>query len=419
VRRGLGFAPAIREGLTACPDCGLLLRDPPLAPGQRLLCPRCRARLRRRGAFGAEAALPLVLAALFLLPFAFFSPLIDLRLYGQTAQASLVSGPERLEQYGFTPLGWAVLLTASLLPSLRLTALGFSLFGLGRHHPPFHVMRPLLRLAQRLRPWGMVEVYLLGFFVAYSKLIDLARVHVDRAAYILGAVMLCLVLIDDVIDYPALWRRFPLTLGRGKPGERQVLLACTLCGTVSEGEEGMACPRCGARLYRRKPQSLSLTAIFGLSAAFLYIPANLLPIMTVDYYGVGVPRTILAGVRELIAAGMWPLALLVFFASILVPVLKLVGLFLLLFSVRSRSARRLLDRTRLYRLIEEVGRWSMIDVFMLSSLVGLVQIGLLASVIPGAGALAFAAVVILTMLASASFDPRLMWDAARLGRKRG
>lgn len=418
MRAAAGFAPAVREGLTACPDCGLLLRERPLAPGQRLVCPRCRARLRRRGVFGTEAAFPLVIAALLLLPFAFLSPLIDLRLYGQTATASLVSGPERLRQYGFTPLGWLILLTASLLPSLRLASLGFCLFGLGRRHPPFHLMRPFLRLAQRLRPWGMIEVYLLGFFVAYSKLVDLARVHVDRAAYILGAVMLCLVLIDDVIDYPALWRRFPLTLGRSAGG-RRVLLACSLCDTVSEGAEGMACPRCGARLYRRKPQSLSLTAIFGLSAAFLYVPANLLPIMTVDYYGVGVPRTILAGVRELIAAGMWPLALLVFFASILVPVLKLVGLFLLLLSVGRRSRRRLLDRTRLYRLIDEVGRWSMIDVFMLSILVGLVQLGLLASVIPGAGALAFAAVVILTMLASTSFDPRLMWDAARAAREGG
>jgi paraquat-inducible protein A len=410
----------VREGITACPDCGLLLREARLAPGQRLRCPRCRARLRHHGAFGAEAALPLVIAALLLLPFAILSPLIDLRLYGQTARASLLSGPERLDQYGFGPLGWVILLTASLLPLLRLVALGVSLFALRRPRPPFHLLRPLLRLAERLRPWGMIEVYLLGFFVAYSKLVDLARVHVDRAAYILGAVMLCLVLIDDVIDYPALWRRFPLTLGRREahPETPRHLLACTLCGTVSEGRDGMACPRCGARLYRRKPQSLSLTAIFGLSAAFLYIPANLLPIMTVDYYGVGVPRTILAGVRELIAAGMWPLALLVFFASILVPVLKLVGLFLLLFSVGRRWRRRLLDRTRLYRLIDEVGRWSMIDIFMLSILVGLVQLGLLASVIPGPGALAFAAVVLLTMFASTSFDPRLMWDAALLGRQR-
>jgi paraquat-inducible protein A len=142
----------------------------------------------------------------------------------------------------------------------------------------------------------------------------------------------------------------------------------------------------------------------------LYVPANLLPVMTVTSFGRGHPDTILSGVEALIGAGMWPVALLVFFASITVPVLKLIGLTFLSVSVQRRSSWRPRDRTLLYRIIESVGRWSMVDIFMISILVALVNLGTIASIEPGIGAIAFAAVVIITMIASMSFDPRLIWD---------
>lgn len=171
------------------------------------------------------------------------------------------------------------------------------------------------------------------------------------------------------------------------------------------------CPRCGARLHRRKPNSLARTWALLLAACILYIPANTLPVMTVVWLGKGEPDTILSGVKVLIAGGMWPLALLVFFASITVPMLKIVGLLYLLISVQRRSRWRPRDRTRLYRIVEAVGRWSMIDVFMISILVALVQLGSLATIEAGTGAVAFAAVVILTMSAALTFDPRLIWEA--------
>lgn len=149
-----------------------------------------------------------------------------------------------------------------------------------------------------------------------------------------------------------------------------------------------------------------------IAATILYIPANLYPVMTVISMGRGAPDTILSGVVELVQADMLPLALLVFFASITVPVLKLVGLTILLVTTQRRSRARLRDRTVLYRIVEAIGRWSMIDVFMLSILVGLVRLGNLATIEPGLGAISFASVVILTMIAAESFDPRLMWDAA-------
>jgi paraquat-inducible protein A len=177
------------------------------------------------------------------------------------------------------------------------------------------------------------------------------------------------------------------------------------------------CPRCGSALHARKPNSIARTWALLLAAAILYVPANLYPVMTVISLGQGTPDTILSGVEELAHAGMWPLALLVFFASITVPMLKLIGLTVMLISTQTRSHRRLRDRTVLYRIVEFVGRWSMIDVFMISILVGLVQLGNLATIEPGIGAVSFACVVILTMLAAESFDPRLMWDAVENRRR--
>jgi paraquat-inducible protein A len=172
------------------------------------------------------------------------------------------------------------------------------------------------------------------------------------------------------------------------------------------------CPRCRAHLHRRKPDSIARCWALILTAAILYIPANVYPIMTVISFGAGSPDTILSGVKHLIESGMWPLALLVFFASITVPVLKIVGLVLLLLTTQWGTRWHLRDRTRLYRVIESVGRWSMIDIFMLSILVALVRLGALATVVPGVGAISFAAVVVTTMFAAMAFDPRLMWDSA-------
>ena len=172
-------------------------------------------------------------------------------------------------------------------------------------------------------------------------------------------------------------------------------------------------------MHRRKPDSIARTWALIVTAAILYVPANLLPVMTVIHFGRGEPDTILSGVKALIGAGMWPVALLVFFASITVPVLKLIGLTFLLITTQRRSRWRLRDRSLMYRIIEQVGRWSMVDIFMISILVALVNLGTLATIEPGVGAICFAAVVIITMFASMSFDPRLIWDAEESGHAQG
>jgi paraquat-inducible protein A len=196
-------------------------------------------------------------------------------------------------------------------------------------------------------------------------------------------------------------------------GESLGLLVCTRClATVrSVAAARCICPRCHAPLHLRKPASVSTTAALVVTAAVLYIPANLLPVMHSHTFFSDEDDTILSGVISLAQQGSWPIALLVFFASIVVPLLKLVALGEMLIAVSRKRLKHARERSRLFRLVEFVGRWSMLDVFAISLLVTLVQIQSLAFIEIRPGTWAFAAVVVLTMLAAQSFDERLIWDA--------
>ena len=189
-------------------------------------------------------------------------------------------------------------------------------------------------------------------------------------------------------------------------------LLCLSCGQLARSSGSLIehCPRCGERISLRKPQSITRTTAYLIAAAILYVPANLLPIMHTSTLVGGEDDTIMSGVIVLVKTGSWPLALLVFFASIMVPMLKLIALALLVISIRQRWKSPPLGRLRLYRLVEFVGRWSLLDIYVLTLLVALVQLQALATVEPRPGALAFGAVVVLTLLSARSFDPRLLFD---------
>ena len=172
-----------------------------------------------------------------------------------------------------------------------------------------------------------------------------------------------------------------------------------------------SCPRCGGAVHLRKTNSIARCWALLIAAIICYIPANVLPVMTVIQFGEGEGETIMSGVKAFIADEEYPLALLVFFASIFVPVLKVFLLTYLLISVRIKSLWRPRDRTVMYRITEAIGRWSMVDIFMISILAALVKLGSIATIEPGLGAVFFAAVVIITMFAAGEFDPRLIWDS--------
>ncbi len=195
------------------------------------------------------------------------------------------------------------------------------------------------------------------------------------------------------------------------------LTACHHCSTVwRDAADGAVCLRCGGLLHARKPDSLVRTWALLLAAMILYVPANLLPVMqTRSLFGVQ-EDTILSGIIFFWVSGEYALAVIIFVASFLVPLFKLLTLVVLLGLVQWRSHWALVERTRFYRIVELIGRWSMLDVFVVALLAGLVQIEGFAQIKAGLGITAFGLVVVLTMLASQSFDPRLAWDAARSHR---
>lgn len=201
------------------------------------------------------------------------------------------------------------------------------------------------------------------------------------------------------------------------------LARCDECQYVARlpqlnDRQAAVCPRCGAEVHLRKPASIVRTWSWLITGFVLFIPANMLPIMTAVYMGTGEPDTIMSGVLALAREGQLPIAILIFIASILVPFLKMVGIALLLIVVQLRLSLSLRQCTWLYRFVDLIGRWSMLDLFMISILVTLVDMGAWATVEAGPGATAFATVVVVTMFAAHAFDPRLLWDLRSEGNGR-
>jgi paraquat-inducible protein A len=201
-------------------------------------------------------------------------------------------------------------------------------------------------------------------------------------------------------------------MSRPATGRSLGLLVCLDCRLTVRGVQApeLRCPRCHARLHERKPHSLALTAVLLMAAAVLYVPANVMPVMDTRTFFDDENDTIMSGVLVLLHSGSWPIALLVFIASIVIPLLKILALGILLYSAWRRSPRGRLQRSQLYRMVEFVGRWSMLDIYAISLLATLVQIQSFATIIVGWGAWAFGAVVVLTLLAARTFDERLLWD---------
>jgi paraquat-inducible protein A len=416
--------PATRPQLRECPGCGLLQRVPALPPGSAARCARCPTILRRVSAHRLDHLIALTAAALVLLAVMCSTSLMSVQTAGIRHVADLFSGPEELVHQHMAPLAAVVLFVTVLAPFARLSATLYVLIRAHERIPPRH-LRQIFAFAERLRPWSMIEVFVLGVFVAYVKLGGLVEIGLRTGVYALLALTVVLVWVDAALDREKVWERLdhedrsdalPCSNSLGPTAGA---VGCETCGLVSRPTAlNPRCPRCHSALHARRPNSIQRTWALVIAGAILYVPANYYPVLSIVQLGAGQPSTILGGVEELITDRDYPLAALVFFASIAVPLLKLVGLSLMLIATQTGHAGWLRDRTRLYHVVRFIGRWSMIDIFMESLLGALVVFGAVITIEPGMGALAFCAVVVLTMFAAETFEPRLMWDAAA-GRPRG
>ena len=405
--------PTTEPQLRECPSCGLFQTVPALPPGTTARCVRCPTGLRHASRHDLDHIIALALTAFILLIVMCSTTLMSVETSGIKRTADLFSGPEELARQNMSELAAVIIFVTVVAPLIRLVGTLYVLARLHERPPPSHLRR-VFAWAERLRPWSMVEVFVFGVFVAYVKLGDLVTIGLATGVYALLALTFVLVWMDSALDREAIWERLYRTAPCSGTPILAGMVACETCGLVSAPRpDDPVCPRCDSVLHRRKPNSVARTWALVIAAAVLYIPANYYPVLSVVQLGAGQPSTILGGVEELLTAGQYPLAALVFFASIAVPMLKLFGLSIMLITIQTGRAGWLRDRTRLYHIVRFVGRWSMIDIFMESLLGALVAFGSIVTIEPGAGALAFCAVVILTMFAAETFDPRLMWDAAR------
>jgi paraquat-inducible protein A len=403
------------DGLIACHACDGAYRIKPLPAGARALCARCGSLLYRNAPRALDRAAALYLAALMLFIVANAFPFVALKYGDRVEQSVLASGALVLAQVGMPELGILVILTSVVFPLITLGGMVYLLMPLRVGiRPPGMAM--VWRVVRTLTPWSLIGVFMLGLLVSVVKLQDLATIVPGAAFYAFVGLLVVSAAAAASFEPSVLWPRAGPPADAAARGRSAASLGYAVCHTcdVLMPKHARHCGRCGSEMHGlRRPNSIARTwALLG-AATLLLVPANLYPVMTVIRFGKGEPNTILSGVVHLIEDGAWPLAALVFFASFVVPITKIIVLALLLITVQKGSSWRVRDRTLLYRVTEAVGAWSMVDIFLVAILVALVRLDALATVIPGIGATFFGAAVVLTMLAAHAFDPRLVWDKAK------
>jgi paraquat-inducible protein A len=401
-------APAGAD-VVGCPDCGTAQRLP-AQDGGVVRCVTCRGLLRRSSGRSLSAALALSCAVLVLLIPANLATFLRTDVLAVSRASRLGSAATVMLSDGWPWLAMVVFLFVVLFPFVRFGLLAAVLGSLERGEVPPWAGRAF-RWSNRLQSWAMPDVFLLGLAVAYARLSDSIAVRIGPGAVTFIAAAILSLFVRAVMDKPDIWKRIA---SLPAPADLSTALSCTDCELlVARAHEGRPCPRCAATLRRRKPESLSRTVALTGAALLLYIPANLYPLATIPINYQPTTYTVLEGVIELAQAGLWDLALLVFCASFLIPFLKLAGLGWCVFSVLTRSRRHLVAKTRAYRVVEEIGRWSMVDPFVIGAFVPVVTYNAFIYGRAEPAAVPFTAVVVLTMISAKAFDPRLMWDAAK------
>lgn len=421
--------------LVACRHCDALFRKPRLLPGgQSANCSRCGSTLYRESAAQLDRLCAMTVAAFVTFIIAQSFPIIALDANGITSESSLIGALVVLWNEGMHAVSLMVFCATVLFPLIEMVALLYLLLPIRRGFVP-PGFRYVMHAIGFVRPWGMLEVFMVGILVAIVKLVSISRVMPQTALFAFAALTLMLTVVS-MFDFRRLWDladslRAPPIGGDNDHGDyhRQPhraaseathvtakgagLACCHVCGQLESRQvvaRNRRCTRCNAPMHMRRPDSLRRTWALLSAAAILYIPANVLPIMNTTTLAHDRGDTILSGIVHFWLTGEWLIATVVFIASIMVPMLKLSALALLALTSQRRSRWRTAERTTLYRVVEFIGRWSMLDIFVIALTVALVRFGTFGSVTAGPGAIAFGSVVILTMIAAMQFDPRLIWD---------
>nr|WP_299258192.1 paraquat-inducible protein A [uncultured Kushneria sp.] len=407
------------QPLRVCHECDLVSTVPPLACSESARCPRCQHELMVRKRAPAQQSLALAIAAIVALVTSLAFPFISFSARGLERSISLTDAMAILSTGSYTVLAVVLWMVLLLLPMLYL-GMVIVIHGallLGRRPPRGMLM---LRTLRHIEHWMMADVFLIGVLVSLVKILSLASIGFGVSFWAFCLFVVLMLLVSRSVDRDWLWRLMapepapPAHARAGRTAQAQKLVGCPVCSTVNDYHHHRACycRRCGEKLHMRHRHSVQKTLALLLVSILLYIPAMILPIMTVSSLNDTTTQTVIGGVLLLIDHGDYPIAAIIFLASVVIPVAKLLALFWLCLKVARPQPWRPEVRMTLYRVTEFIGRWSMIDVFVVALLAALVQLGVLMHISAEPGIIAFGGVVIVTMIAAMSFDPRLIWDAA-------
>ena len=415
-------------GLTACPACDLLLDACTVRPGYRLRCPRCNTVVQRAVGDSVSKTLAISLTGLLLYLPAMFMPIMTFSIAGIKESGSVVDAFRKLMEAGYFGVGLMVMATSLLFPLIKLTMLFIVSFGL-TFRCFTNRLAGCFRVYGRLAEWAMVEVYMLAILVTVIKMLKMADIQYNTGFFCFSLIVLITVGASVVVDAHRIWQRIGSVSGRERPrppmtpeterlpctAREAGITRCHDCGLLvgppaASVPDTDRCPRCNAALHMRKPDSLNRTWALVICAAIFLLPANILPIMRMDFLGAPTDSTILDGIIYFFRAGEYGIGAIIFIASVLVPLFKVVGIVIILLSIRFRRERWLENKTAMFHFIEFIGRWSFLDIFVIALLGTLVRFGALTTIEAAPAVPYFTAAVFTTMLAATTFDTRILWD---------
>lgn len=405
---GISEISASHVDLIVCHGCDHCFDSVACKPGYQLSCTFCGTVLQACHDNWLPRAAAFTVAGLVLFIMTVSFPFIGLEAAGLEHLSRLLSGVLALLDRDQFILASLVFVTIFLLPLVELLSLSYIIFARWFNVKPAGLSM-VMQLLFITRPWNMMEIFFISVLITTIKLGDIAFLVPGTGLYAFAALILVLIYTHMHLDRHELWQWLQYE-NRFVTNAHEELAVCHCCDAIV-GESLSRCPRCQSKVRRRIPDSFQHTLALLLAATVLYLPANLLPIMTTVQLGEERRDTIFSGVIHLFESGNFGIATIVFVASIVVPIGKIITLGYLLWAIRKGEQGHPKRQTFVYRVTEFVGRWSMIDVFVVTLLVAMVQFGVLANVEPNGAIVCFAGVVVLTMLAAETFDPRLLWDA--------
>jgi len=396
--------------LIACRDCAAVqeLRVPKRG---RMECWQCGRVLENRAGRGLDAALACSIATFLVLFPANILPLMTAHAMGLSSTTRLAEGLAAAWHQGWPLVAIVLGLEGIFLPFLRFGLLSVTLAAI-RLRAKDGWVGPAFRLCEILDQWAMVDVLLIGAGIGYGRIASQTPVRIDAGGWCFVCAAVMTMITRAAMERRAVWRRIeaPDSYTGRNP------IACTSCDLVLPPQaDGQRCPRCKARVHRRRPSSVMRTTGLLVATGLLTPIAYAWPMSEFWKLGSPTPHSIIDGIMLLFLHGFWYFGVIILMVSLVFPLTKLVALTWFVTSVQSHSASQLRQKTKLYRFIDEVGRWSTLDPFTVMIFAPMIQFGQLAHFDYMGGCPAFLATVILSMLATESFDARLLWDAAQAG----